>query len=31
MVRETQRILDPEILVSATCVRVPTFIGHAES
>ena len=24
MVRETQRILDPEILVSATCVRVPT-------
>ena len=31
MVCETQRILDPEILVSATCVRVPTFIGHAES
>ncbi len=31
MVRETQRILDPEILVSATCVRVPTFIGHAEA
>jgi len=31
MVRETQRILDQEILVSATCVRVPTFIGHAEA
>ena len=30
-VRETQRILDPDILVSATCVRVPTFIGHAEA
>ena len=31
MVRETQRILDPAIQVSATCVRVPTFIGHAEA
>ena len=31
MVMETQKILDKEILVSATCVRVPTFIGHAES
>ncbi len=31
MVMETKKILDPEILVSATCVRVPTFIGHAES
>lgn len=31
MVNETQKILDPDILVSATCVRVPTFIGHAEA
>ncbi len=28
---ETARILDPEIRVSATCVRVPVFVGHAES
>ncbi|MCP5362211.1 MAG: aspartate-semialdehyde dehydrogenase [Hyphomicrobiales bacterium] len=28
---ETQKILDPNIAVSATCVRVPVFIGHAES
>ena len=28
---ETQKILDPDIAVSATCVRVPTFIGHAEA
>jgi aspartate-semialdehyde dehydrogenase len=31
MVRETQKILDPDILVSATCVRVPVFVGHAEA
>jgi aspartate-semialdehyde dehydrogenase len=28
---ETKKILDPEIEVVATCVRVPVFIGHAES
>ena len=28
---ETKKILDPAILVSATCVRVPVFIGHAEA
>jgi aspartate-semialdehyde dehydrogenase len=31
MVQETRKILDPEIAVSATCVRVPVFIGHSES
>ncbi|MDF1587155.1 aspartate-semialdehyde dehydrogenase [Marinimicrococcus flavescens] len=31
MVVETQKILDPEIEVSATCVRVPVFVGHSES
>src|ERR1700731_2729727 len=31
MAVETQKILDPDILVSATCVRVPVFIGHAEA
>ena len=31
MVAETKKILDPKIKVSATCVRVPVFIGHAES
>jgi aspartate-semialdehyde dehydrogenase len=31
MVVETKKILDPKIKVHATCVRVPTFIGHAES
>jgi aspartate-semialdehyde dehydrogenase len=31
MVVETQKILSPAIQVSATCVRVPVFIGHAES
>jgi aspartate-semialdehyde dehydrogenase len=29
MVVETKKILDPKIKVHATCVRVPTFIGHA--
>jgi len=31
MVVETQKILDPNIAVHATCVRVPCFIGHAEA
>lgn len=32
MVNETRKILgDPDILISATCVRVPVFRGHAES
>src|SRR6202521_4718660 len=31
MVVETKKILDPKILVVATCVRVPVFIGHSES
>lgn len=28
---ETKKILDPQIEVTATCVRVPVFIGHAEA
>ena len=31
MVVETKKILDPSIKVTATCVRVPTFIGHGEA
>ncbi len=31
MVVETRKILDPDIAVAATCVRVPVFIGHALS
>ncbi len=31
MVAETKKILDPSIKVSATCVRVPVFVGHSES
>jgi aspartate-semialdehyde dehydrogenase len=31
MVVETRKILDPRIDVSATCVRVPVFVGHAEA
>lgn len=31
MVAETKKILDPKIKVSATCVRVPVFIGHSEA
>ena len=31
MVVETRKILDPDIKVFATCVRVPVFIGHAEA
>jgi aspartate-semialdehyde dehydrogenase len=29
MAVETRKILDPDIAVFATCVRVPVFIGHA--
>ncbi len=28
---ETRKILDPDIAVHATCVRVPVFIGHSEA
>ena len=28
---ETKKILDPKIEVTATCVRVPVFVGHAEA
>ncbi len=31
MVVETRKILGADILVQATCVRVPVFIGHAEA
>jgi aspartate-semialdehyde dehydrogenase len=31
MVVETQKILDPDIQVAVTCVRVPVFIGHSEA
>jgi aspartate-semialdehyde dehydrogenase len=31
MAAETRKILDPDIAVVATCVRVPVFIGHAEA
>ena len=31
MAAETKKILDPAIKVTATCVRVPVFIGHAEA
>ncbi|QIE45437.1 aspartate-semialdehyde dehydrogenase [Pseudohalocynthiibacter aestuariivivens] len=31
MVVETKKIVDPSIKVTATCVRVPVFVGHAES
>ncbi len=31
MMVETKKILDPLIKVTATCVRVPVFIGHAEA
>ena len=31
MTVETKKILDPKISLSATCVRVPVFVGHAES
>jgi len=31
MVHETRKILDADIAVTATCVRVPVFVGHAEA
>lgn len=31
MAVETRKILDPDIQVMATCVRVPVFIGHSEA
>jgi aspartate-semialdehyde dehydrogenase len=31
MMVETKKILDPKIKLSATCVRVPVFVGHSES
>ena len=31
MTAETKKILDPAIKVTATCVRVPVFVGHSES
>ena len=32
MIKETRKILDePELEISATCVRVPVFNGHSES
>ncbi len=31
MVAETKKILDPAIRVTATCVRVPVFVGHSEA
>ena len=30
MVAETKKILDPNIKMCASCVRIPVFIGHAE-
>jgi aspartate-semialdehyde dehydrogenase len=31
MVVETKKIIDPKIKVTATCVRVPVFVGHSEA
>jgi aspartate-semialdehyde dehydrogenase len=31
MMVETKKILDPKIKLTATCVRVPVFIGHSEA
>ena len=31
LVVETKKILDPKIKLSATCVRVPVFVGHSEA
>ncbi|PCJ74507.1 MAG: aspartate-semialdehyde dehydrogenase [Rhodobacteraceae bacterium] len=31
MVAETKKIMDPKIKVTATCVRVPVFVGHSEA
>ena len=31
MAAETKKILDPKIELTATCVRVPVFVGHSEA
>ena len=31
MMMETKKILDPSIKLTATCVRVPVMVGHAEA
>jgi len=31
MAAETKKIIDPKIKVTATCVRVPVFVGHSEA
>ena len=31
MIDETKKIIDKGIKISATCVRIPVFIGHSES
>jgi aspartate-semialdehyde dehydrogenase len=31
MWKETQKMLDPSIQLTVTCVRVPVFVGHSES
>lgn len=31
MIAETKKILDPKIAVTATAVRIPVFVGHAEA
>ena len=31
MSAETKKILDPEVKLTATCVRVPVFVGHSEA
>ena len=31
MINETKKILDPNIQISATCVRVPVMVSHSES
>lgn len=31
MIDETHKMLDPNIAVSVTCVRVPVFVGHSEA
>ena len=31
MLVETKKILDPKIKLTATCVRVPVFVGHSEA
>ena len=31
MVAETKKIIDKSIKITATCVRVPVFVGHCEA